>query len=154
MATVACKIVEVCIFKFQDDRPMYLMLHRSKDERIYPDIWQFVSGSIEKGEKAVDAARRELAEETSLRPKAFWVVPYVNAFFDPAYDAVNLSPLFAAQTEEGDEPRLSQEHDRYCWVEYEEAHRTLVWPGQRAGLRIVHDYLLQGERAERLCRIL
>ncbi len=153
MASIACKIVEVCIFKFQNDRPMYLLLHRRETERIYPNIWQFVSGSIEEGEKAVDAARRELAEETSLAPKAFWIVPYVNSFFDPAWDAVNLSPLFAAQTEEGDEPRLSEEHDRYCWLDFERALRMLVWPGQRAGLRIVNDYILGGEEAESLCRM-
>ena len=153
MASVECKIIEVCIFKFQDDRPMYLLLHRRSDERIYPNIWQFVSGSIEGNEKAVDAALRELAEETSVSPKAFWVVPYVNSFFDPAWDAVNLSPLFAAQTKVGDEPKLSTEHDRYCWLPFDEALRMLVWPGQRKGLQIVNDFIIRGEKAGELCRL-
>ena len=147
MPIIACKIIEVCIFKFERDQPWYLLLHRSKDEKIYPGIWQFVSGSIEGNESAVDAALRELSEETGISPKAFWVVPHVNMFYDPGYDAVNLSPLFAAQVEGGAEPILSAEHRTHEWMCYDEARRLLVWPGQRAGLDVVQTFILGGEEA-------
>ena len=153
MALIACKIVEVCVFKFENDRPLYLLLHRSKDEKIYPDIWQLISGSIEGTEKAYEAAMRELTEETGMKPKAFWVVPFVNSFYDHDYDAVNLSPLFAAQVEPGDEPKLSSEHYESGWFLYADAVRQLVWPGQREGLRIVDEYVIKGEEAGKLTRI-
>jgi len=154
MSTLASRIVEVCIFKFENDRAWFLLLHRSKEEKIYPDLWQFVSGSIEGEERAADAARRELEEETGLKPKAFWTVPLVTSFYDPGWDAVNLSPLFAAQVDIGDQPRLSAEHREFGWFSYEDAIRKLVWPGQREGMRIVREYIIRGEEAGRLTRLM
>ena len=152
MPSIACRIVEVCVFKIERNRPLYLLLHRSKDEKIYPGIWQFISGCIEGPEKAIDAARREFAEETGMKLIGLWVVPFVNSFFDDAYDAVNLSPLFAVEVEPGEQPKLSSEHYEFQWLSYEDALKRLVWPGQRQGLSIVHEYIVGGEEAARLVR--
>ncbi len=129
------------------------MLKRSPAEKIYPNLWQFVSGSLDGGEKAFDAALRELKEETGLTPKRLWVVPHVNTFYDHSYDAVNVSPVFAAQVDIGDEPKLSSEHHHFEWLPYAEARRRLVWPGQRAGLDVVDKYILGGEEAGVLTEI-
>lgn len=153
MPLIQSRIVEVCVFKFEGNRSRYLILHRSKDEKIFPNIWQFISGSIEEGEKAVDAALRELREETRLHPKAFWNVPFANSFYDHVYDVLNVSPLFAAQVDPGSEPLISSEHFEYGWFEFDEARRKLVWPGQRAGLQIVHEYVIKGEEAAQLTRL-
>jgi len=153
MSVVAASIIEVCVFKFEHNQPRYLLLHRSKDDKIYPGIWQFISGSIEGNETAVEAALRELSEETGFSPEAFWVVPHVSVFYDQSYDSMNLSPLFAAQVKAGSKPRLSPEHDEHRWFCLAEAKRTLVWPGLRQGLQIVHDYVVKGEIAARLTRI-
>ena len=154
MALIACKIIEVCIFKKENGKLRFLLLHRSKTEKIYPDIWQFVSGSIENNEKAVDAALREMDEETGMQPKAFWVVPFVNMFYDAGWDSVNLSPMFAAEVAPATEPRLSDEHCEFGWYSYNDAVKKLVWPGQREGMRIIHDFILGDETGAKLTRIL
>ncbi len=153
MTAIVCRIVEVCAFRFVKDHPEYLLLKRSPDEKIYPGIWQFVSGAIDEGEKAVDAALREFKEETSLNPQRFWVVPYANTFYDHDYDAVNVSPLFAAQVQEKDEPKLSVEHRTYDWLRYDEACRRLVWPGQRQGLKVIEEFIVSGQQASMLTLI-
>lgn len=153
MSQIACSIVEVCVFKFRQDTPFYLMLRRSKVERIYPGIWQLISGSIEDGEKAYEAALRELREETGLGPLRFWVVPFAHTFYDPKYDAVNVSPMFAVQVDEVSNPVLSSEHEEFGWFRVKQALTMLVWPGQRSGLQIVHQYITQGQEAARLVEL-
>lgn len=110
-------------------------------------MWQFITGTIRSGERAIDAARRELAEETGLAVKRFWIVPFVNSFYAATEDAVHMSPFFAAEVEAGAEPTLSREHEEHAWCVREVAEKTLVWPGQRDGLRIVHDYIVGGQQA-------
>ncbi|HEV8539347.1 MAG TPA: NUDIX pyrophosphatase [Bacteroidota bacterium] len=153
MSSIVIKFVEVCVFKFENDRPWYLLLRRAASEKVYPNIWQFVSGSLDENERAQDAALRELHEETGLAPKGFWVVPYVNSFYDPADDCINLNPMFAAQVEPGSVLKLSHEHDEYQWCGFDDAVRRLLWHGQREGLRIVHEFIVRGEDAMRFARM-
>jgi hypothetical protein len=60
---------------------------------------------------------------------------------------MNISPFFAVQAGPADEPTLSPEHETYEWMSHEKARRHLVWPSQRSGLQIVHDYVIRGEQA-------
>lgn len=150
MAIIACRIVEVCAFRFVNDHPEYLLLKRAPDESIYPGLWQFVTGSINEGERAFDAALRELKEETGLTPLHFWVVPYVISFYDASYDAVNLSPMFAAQVPPAVMPVLSAEHSAFEWLPFAHAQKRLVWPGQRTGLDVVQQYIVEGRQAGRI----
>lgn len=153
MPRIASRIVEVCVFASGDAGPLYLLLRRSPAEPIYPGVWQFVSGSVEGEETAVAAARRELAEETSLAPLDFWVVPHVSIFYDPSWDSMNLTPVFAARVSPGSEPKLSPEHTEYLWCDYSGALGMLVWPGQREALRILHEYIVGGSEAAGRSRI-
>ncbi len=153
MPQVASTIIEMVIFKFENNLPLYLLLHRQKNERLYPNIWQILSGSIEKGEKAIDAARRELTEETQLAPIAFWVVPYITNFYDSNKDIMNLCPVFAAQVSPGSNPKISEEHDDFLWLPFEQAKNYPVWHGQQEALRIVHEYIVGGKKASELNKI-
>jgi dATP pyrophosphohydrolase len=153
MPRIVSRIVEVCVFSSGDAGPAYLLLRRSPFDPVYPGIWQFVSGSVEGEEGAVAAARRELAEETSLAPLDFWVVPHVNAFYDPSLDAVNLTPVFAARVPPGSVPKLSPEHTEYLWCDLRAALGMLVWPGQREALRVLDEYIVRGSEAAGRSRI-
>jgi dATP pyrophosphohydrolase len=149
MPTVVSRIVELFVFRFSGDRPEYLLLRRADGEPLYPGMWQCITGRIEEGEKAWQAARRELREETGLEPGRVWVVPHVSAFYDPVHDALHLSPVFATQVAPAAVPVLSPEHQSLAWLPYREAAARLVWPGQRKGLEIVHHELAGGGEAGR-----
>jgi dATP pyrophosphohydrolase len=149
MSKLSSSIIELSVFKIENNQTRYLLLHRTKEEKIYPNLWQFITGSIEGNEKAVEAALRELKEETGLKPKSLWVVPFVLSFYNAEWDSVNLCPFFAAEVDGKDIIHLSDEHDDFGWFSYDEAIKKLVWPSWKEGLRIVNDYIVrQGDSAE------
>jgi 8-oxo-dGTP pyrophosphatase MutT (NUDIX family) len=121
---------------------------------MYPGIWQIITGKIDANEKAIDAALRELGEETGISPVGFWVVPHVTTFYSHQSDTVNHIPFFAAEAAAETDPRLSPEHDAFEWVNFGETQRRIVWPGQQEGVRIVHQYIVGDEPAAKLTKIL
>lgn len=153
MPELVSRIVEVCIFRFRENVPQYLLLKRAVEEELYPDMWQLASGGIEPGETAVQTALREAFEETGIPPERMWVVPHMNVFYDEVNDVVHHDPVFAIQTAPDAEPVLSAEHYMYEWCTRERAHELLVWPGQVQALDITHAYIVRGKSAAPLSEI-
>ncbi|HWP82675.1 MAG TPA: NUDIX pyrophosphatase [Bacteroidota bacterium] len=141
MPTIVSNIVEVCVFR-KRQKPEFLILKRAQDDKIYPGAWQLISGSVEPREKALDAAIRELREETQLEPKRFWTAPLINAFLVPHDDIVHLTTVFAAEIGDDAHPKLSMEHEEFRWVDSTEAISTLLWPGQKKAVQVVQEYIL------------
>src|ERR1035441_4496861 len=88
-------LVEVHLFRIENNELQFLLLKRSA-HKIYPGLWQMVSGHIKKGETAVQTALRELQEETGFKPFQLWVAPNINSFYSPDEDSVFIIPVFAA----------------------------------------------------------
>ncbi len=154
MPNIVCNIIETCIFSFDNKQPLYLMLRRSKDEPAYPDAWQIVTGSIEKGETAVQGALRELMEETGYRPLKFWIVPQVNTFYAVRNDTLNHTVIFAAQVPPRTDPVLSDEHYQFCWYPIDQAKALCIWPGQMQVLQLVHDFIVSGKKTAEFSEII
>lgn len=151
MTTVVSRSMEVVVFRLLHDRPEYLVLRRSQEERVHPCMWQIITGIIEEGESAVAAAVREVGEEAGLRPLRLWNVPLVNSFYDATRDTVNMCPVFAVQVGPDAQVTLSEEHMAYQWFSKAAAWKTLVWPAHRESLDVVEQYILRGsEAADRL----
>ncbi len=143
MPDVISEMVQVHVYRQHvDGRVEFLMLQRSSDEEIYPDLWQPVTGAIEPGEHASDAARRETIEETGMEPLSLLVVPHVSSFYSPRRDAVHMVPVFAAQVSQRAEVTLSSEHQAYEWLGFADAHERSVFPGHRDALRVLMEYVL------------
>ncbi len=154
MPNIVCNIIEACIFSFDNKQPLYLMLRRSKDEPAYPDAWQIVTGSIEKGETAVQGALREMKEETGYVPQKFWVVPHMNTFYAVRNDTVNHTVIFAAQVPPRTDPILSEEHYQFGWYTIEQAKALCVWPGQMQALQLIHDFIVSGKKTAEFSEII
>lgn len=136
--TVVC-LVDLHVMRWQGDAPQYLALQRSTGE-IYEHVWQGVTGRIEPGETAWQAALRELKEETGLNPVRMWAVDHVNLFYEASTDSLHTIPVFGVEVDQG-EVNLSQEHRTYCWCKVDDAAELLLWDQQRQGLRAFHDML-------------
>ena len=135
-----------------DGSPQYLVLKRSSTAYVYPNIWQIVTGRIEKGEKAYKCAIREVKEETAITPKRFFVLPKINQFYTPNSDAINLVPVFIAEAE-SDNVEISFEHSDFYWGTLEEAVEKIFFDTQKDILKIFNGYLKDKELFKTLIEI-
>ena len=132
-------LVEVHLFREKNQVIEFLLLKRAEKE-LYPGLWQMVSGKVEPGEKAYDAALREMKEETGLYPLRFWVVPNVNLFYSPEDNTLNLLPVFAALVPADTPVILCEEHCEWGWFLPEESKNKLAWDGQKRSVDIIVNY--------------
>ena len=110
--------------------PEFLLIHRAPG-RIFPGLWQCVTGGPEPGERIPRAALREVAEETGIGPddiEAFYDLDMVSSFYDEGPDAIVSGAIFALRVRADVEPRLSHEHDDFRWAAADEARTMAVWP--------------------------
>ena len=131
-----------------DAERLEILLIRRAAHRIFPGLWQCVTGGIEPGERVPDAAMREVREETGLSAadvEAFYDLDQVAPFYDEGVDAVVVSAIFAARVRPDATPRVSWEHDGIRWVPADQAVRLTVWPSYAASIRRVREHLLDPE---------
>lgn len=141
MPRIASEIIDVYVFRRACAGVQYLVLRRAAAE-VLPGTWQAVHGRIEAGERAYEAARRELREETQLEPLSFYQVDVVNTFYQARDDTVHHCPCFAAEVAPQAEPVLNDEHDAWLWLDFDQALARFPWPGQRRALREIRQEIV------------
>ena len=143
MANLKVRVVDCYVYYQKAKEVEFLLLKRNKN-KLYEHLWQGVAGKIEKDEKAWETAVRELKEETGLAPKKMFVADHVSRFYEKHKDRMNLVPVFGIEVDSKD-VTLSDEHIDYKWLDFEEAFDTLIWNGQKQGLKTVYNMLLKND---------
>ncbi len=143
MANLKVRVVD-CYVYFQKAKEVEFLLLKRNKNKLYEHLWQGVAGKIEKDEKAWETAVRELKEETGLAPKKMFVADHVSRFYEKHKDRMNLVPVFGIEVDSKD-VTLSDEHIDYKWIDFEEAFDTLIWNGQKQGLKTVYNMLLKND---------
>lgn len=89
------------------------------------NYWDFPKGMVEPGETPLDAARREVREETTLHGLQFyWGYAY---FQTPPYNRGKIARYYVAVSADGDvdlpvSPELGRpEHEEFVWVSADDA---------------------------------
>ncbi|MHC4476188.1 MAG: NUDIX hydrolase [Planctomycetota bacterium] len=124
----------------------YLVLKRKS--AYLPNTWQMVTGRIEKGEKAWEAALREIREETGLAPDRLYSANEVEVFYEIDDDCMCLAPVFVAFLDSDQEPKLSAEHSKFRWITAAEADQYLLFDQQRRIIRRIEDNFVSTEPNE------
>lgn len=125
---------------FRDDAPgkrVYLLLD-------YGRHWDYAKGHVEKGETDLDAAVRELKEETGI--KAPEVVDgfthEIEYFFRSSkHGLIKKSVIFFLAKTESRDVILSEEHIGYEYLDYEAAMKRLTYANAREALRKANEFL-------------
>ena len=131
-------------------RPEILLIRRAPG-RMYPGLWQCVTGKLEAGERIADGALREVAEETGLHGpdlEAFFETDMVNWFHEASLDALLCEAVFAARVGPDAEVVFSNEHDDARWLAPEAAKAIVTWPAYERAIDFVQWLLANPGKAE------
>ncbi|MCC6202550.1 MAG: NUDIX domain-containing protein [Gammaproteobacteria bacterium] len=115
----------------QDGRrqPRTLLLQRAK-AAMYGE-WSYVAGSVETGETAPQAIRRELIEETGLVPRRLYSADFCEQFYEAQRASICIVPAFVAFVDPQAAITLNTEHDDWRWVSLSQAIDLVPFGGQR-----------------------
>lgn len=122
--------VDVVIFSVERDVLKVLMLKRNVPEEKFTTGWEFVKGALEDDETFLEAAKREIKEETGLNPIFIKelqgeIIVDVRYRKKPHYDYVKKRALVFLYTD-GKITIDPKEHDDWTWMEYKQAHEC-IW---------------------------
>ena len=151
MPNMIIRVIDAYVYTPTKNGLLFLLLKRAKT-KMYEHIWQGVAGKIEKGEKSWETAKRELQEETGLKPNKMFIVDHVSKFYEQKDDRINLVPVFGIEVNTR-EVVLSDEHSEFKWVTINEALDLLVWTGQKQAIKIVNDMILCNDDRMRWSKI-
>jgi len=144
VTSIQVSFVDVYVVRPNGPALDVLALRRAPGGRS-PGSWETVHGHIEAGETPVEAALRELREETGLEPARLYNLSRVEAFYRHSSDEIALIPVFAGVVDTGAEARPSSEHDRVEWLAPAAAAARFAWPRERRALDDVLSILRSGD---------
>lgn len=141
--------IQVLIYpvKLVGDNWQYLLLRRPPNGG---GFWQGVTGGVEKGESLIEAAKRELFEETGFVPSLIENLNKSYSFrlsdrYKHLYaDGVQVivEHVFVAYVDSKQEPVLDpREHNAWRWCSFKEALELLKWPNNIDALKRCHNFL-------------
>ena len=131
------------IFRMDGVTPLYLLLHYY----FKGDYWDFSRGNLESGETDMDAAKREIREETALAEPD---ITFVQGFKESVkwfYTWQNIRrtkrvTYFLAESRKG-EVHVSREHSEYKWLPFLDALKHMTYENSKAVLRKADAFLSQ-----------
>jgi len=144
-------LVACWLFRIDTGGHLEILLIRRAPDRLFPGIWQCVTGKLEVGERILAGALREVVEETGLDRSALEAVfetDIVNWFHEETSDAIWCEAVFAARVVPGATPAISDEHDDLRWTSPDEARGLVPWPAYVRAIDFVEWLVANPDRAE------
>ena len=132
--------VNVAVVKKDYDGWKFLILKRAEQES-YGGYWGFMTGGKCGSETVSQVVRRELEEETGLKPESIWATEYLVHFYEPEYDSIWILPLIVAVVPENAEVRLSPENSEYRWLPPDRAKHLVSWKNLAKAIDDITDEL-------------
>ena len=136
-------------YRIVDGNPRYCVFHRAD-----VDQWQFISGGGEDDETPLQAARREIFEESGihadgiLQLKSMCYIPtdvFPRESLRHWASDTYVVPEYAFGFACGEAIKLSYEHTSCIWLDYDEVRAKLQWDSNRTALYELHCRLKAGE---------
>jgi dATP pyrophosphohydrolase len=139
--------ISAYLVRLTESGARYLILKRTSE--YLRGSWQQISGRVEAGESAVQAALREIREETGLVPERLYSADNTEVFYEHHQNCINLVPIFVGFVDRDAEVALApDEHDTFRWITAEEAPYFLPFRGQVAAIAHIEEHFVNHDPNE------
>lgn len=124
---------------FDKESKKYLLL------RYKSGHWDFSKGLVEKGESDLQAALRELKEETGLKDVEVIenFTRKINYFYKFEGKTVFKEVIFFLVTTKTNKVKISWEHIGHKWLGYENAVKKITYNNSRRVLKAANERIIQ-----------
>lgn len=112
--------------------------------------WCQIAGKIEAGEKAWEAALREVREETGLSCNQLYSADICEQFYEADRDSISILPVFVGFVDADAQVVINEEHSEFRWVSFEAALTMVTFAGQRNVLKHIEAEFAQREPVRHL----
>lgn len=149
MATIPirCSAVSTVLLRRAGDETQVLLLRRN---HTLVGEWCQIAGAIEDGEKAWEAALREVWEETGLKCSRLYSADICEQFYEADRDAISMLPVFVGFVEANSTVIINHEHSEFRWVSFGVALNMVPFAGQRHVLRHVETEFVKRDPVRHL----
>jgi 8-oxo-dGTP pyrophosphatase MutT (NUDIX family) len=150
MSPLRPDLVACWLYRVTGDGQLEILLIHRAPGRMYPGLWQCVTGRLEAGETILAGALREVAEETGIGPasiEALFETDIVNWFHEVAVDGLMSEAVFAARLRLDAAITISDEHDDLRWLTPAEAHELVTWPSYHRAIEQLEWLVANPDRA-------
>ncbi len=137
------KAIFVVVYKVKDKKILYLLLKR----KLHWKGWEFVKGGVEKNESPIKASKREVFEETGLKPLIvkdhhfYGYYKYKKNLPERPFIGQSFA-LYSAEVPDKKVKVDTDEHSIYAWLPFNKAIKKLTWENQKDCLRRVNNFLI------------
>ena len=135
-----CTGVAAVLIKRTDSDYKVLLLKR--DTSVLRDVWCYIGGGIEEGEKAWEAALREVKEETGITDLSLYSSNQFDQIYSPKENYIYIAPVFVGYVDESQKVNLNCEHSDFKWVSFKEAFDTVSIPGNEEVLLSIEKHFV------------
>lgn len=124
---IRCRGVAVVLLRKVEDEYKVLLMKRATP--VLQDEWCYIGGGIEEGEKAWEAALREIQEETGITKVSLYSSNKFDQFYGSKEDYIYIAPVFVGYVDDLDNVVLNYEHKEFKWLTFTEAKEKATLPG-------------------------
>ena len=143
---IRCRGIAVVLMKKIDGEYRVLLMKRATPT-LY-DVWCYIGGGIEEGEKAWEAALREIHEETGITKVSLYTSNRFEQFYSADEDYIYIAPVFVGYVNDSEDIMLNWEHKDFQWLSFEEAKERVVLPGNDEVLEYIEKHFVKRNPAE------
>ncbi|KPL60428.1 NUDIX hydrolase [Rossellomorea vietnamensis] len=145
MSEVPIKCTGIAVVLLKKVQNEFKVLLVKREGSVLKDVWCYIGGGIEEGEKAWEAAYREVEEETGITNMSLYSANTFDRIYSIEGNYIYIAPVFVGFVPDDQEVTLNEEHSDYRWVSLEEAMGTVSLPGNEEVLSFIENHFVKKE---------